>query len=85
MGHGVVNPPLDVQKYLPASVDSENYGHYEGQKEIDLHEAMRHATDLPTQHALMHDFEKSGLGGTLARRIAPDPKPVARHTEGTHV
>ena len=24
MGHGVVNPPLDVQKYLPASVDSEN-------------------------------------------------------------
>jgi hypothetical protein len=25
-----------VQKYLPASVDSENYGHYEDQKEIDL-------------------------------------------------
>jgi hypothetical protein len=24
MGHGVGNPPLDVQKYLPASVDSEN-------------------------------------------------------------
>jgi hypothetical protein len=36
MSHGVVNPPLDVQKYLPASVDSENYGHYEDQKEIDL-------------------------------------------------
>ena len=27
---------LDVQKYLPASVDSENYGHYEDQKEIDF-------------------------------------------------
>jgi len=66
MGHGVVNPPLDVQKYLPASVDSENYGRYEDQKEIDLDEAMLHAADLPTQHALMHDFEKSGLGGTLA-------------------
>jgi peptide/nickel transport system substrate-binding protein len=36
-GHGVVNPPLDVQKYLPASVDSENYGHYEDQKEIDIY------------------------------------------------
>ena len=35
-GHGLANPPLDVQKYLPASVDSENYGHYEDQKEIDL-------------------------------------------------
>jgi hypothetical protein len=69
---------LDVQKYLPVWVDSENYGHYEDQKKIDLDEAMLHAADLPTQHALMHDFEKSGLGGTLARRIAPDPKPVVR-------
>jgi hypothetical protein len=67
MSHGVVNPPLDVQKYLPASVDSENYEHYEDQKEIDLYEATLHAADLSTQHDLMHDFEKSGLGGTLAR------------------
>jgi hypothetical protein len=49
-GHGVVNPPCDVQKYLPASV-SENYGHYEDQREIDLYEAMLHAADLPTQRA----------------------------------
>src|ERR1700676_4035198 len=28
-GYGIVNPPLDVQKVLPGSVDSENYGHYE--------------------------------------------------------
>ena len=35
-GHGLANPPLDVEKYLSASVDSENYGHYEDQKEIDL-------------------------------------------------
>lgn len=34
-GHGLANPPLDVEKYLPASVDSENYGYYEDQKEID--------------------------------------------------
>jgi hypothetical protein len=29
---GLANPLLDVQKYLPASVDSENYGHYEDQR-----------------------------------------------------
>src|SRR5580704_11635932 len=46
-GHGLANPPLDVQKYLSASVDSENYGDYEDQKEIDLYEAMLHAAELP--------------------------------------
>ena len=35
-GHGLANPPLDVEKYLPAFVDSENCGHYDDQKEIDL-------------------------------------------------
>jgi hypothetical protein len=39
-------PRRSMQKYLPASVDSENYGHYEDQKEIDLYEAMLHAADL---------------------------------------
>ena len=76
-GHGLANPPLDVQKYLSASVDSENYGDYEDQKEIDLYEAMLHAADLPTQRALMHDFEKSGLGGTLARQKAPEGRASA--------
>jgi hypothetical protein len=57
-----------VQKYLPASVDSETYGHYEDQEEIDLYEAMLHAADSPdAARSEGHDFEKSGLGGTLAR------------------
>ena len=29
-GHGIVNPLLDVQKELPASVSAESYGGYEG-------------------------------------------------------
>jgi peptide/nickel transport system substrate-binding protein len=33
----VVNPLLDVGKYLPHSVSSENYGNYDDQLEIDLY------------------------------------------------
>src|ERR1700688_2851873 len=31
-GYGIVNPPLDVQKAMPGSIASENYGHYEDAK-----------------------------------------------------
>ena len=41
----VVNPLLDVGKYLPHTVFTENYGNYEDQKEIDLYEQMLHETD----------------------------------------
>ena len=34
----VVNPLLDVGKFLPHSVYTENYGNYEDQKEIDLYQ-----------------------------------------------
>jgi len=40
-GHGFVNPLLDVQKALPASVDSENYGNYDDPQEVDLYEKIR--------------------------------------------
>ncbi|MGC2199032.1 MAG: ABC transporter substrate-binding protein [Stellaceae bacterium] len=57
-GHGMVNPLLDVQKILPASFDSENYGHYEDAAAVDRYEKMLHETDLDKQRALMYDFEK---------------------------
>ena len=44
-GHGMVNPLLDVQKALPASVDSENYGNYEDPQEVDLYEKLLHELD----------------------------------------
>jgi len=57
-GHGVVNPPLDVQKVLPASVTPANYGQYQDQREIDLYQRMLRETDFTKQRGLMRDFEK---------------------------
>jgi peptide/nickel transport system substrate-binding protein len=57
-GYGNVNPPLDVQKALPASVDSENYGHYEDNAEVDLYQQMLRETNAARQRALMRQFEK---------------------------
>ena len=54
----VVNPLLDVGKYLPHTVFNENYGNYEDQKEIDLYEQMLHETDPAKQRGLMREFEK---------------------------
>ncbi|MGH7064262.1 MAG: ABC transporter substrate-binding protein, partial [Stellaceae bacterium] len=56
--HSVVNPAMDVQKMLPGSVDSENYGGYEDPKEVQLYNAMLRETDPAKQHALMYDFSK---------------------------
>ena len=60
-GHGLVNPLLDVQKALPASVDSENYGNYDDPQEIDLYEKLLRETDPEQQRALMRSFEKHVL------------------------
>ena len=57
-GHGFVNPLLDIQKVLPASVDAENYGHYEDAAAVDLYEKMLHETDPARQRDLMRQFEK---------------------------
>jgi len=57
-GHGFVNPLLDIQKVLPASVDAENYGHFEDATEIDLYEKLLHETDPAQQRVLMRGFEK---------------------------
>jgi peptide/nickel transport system substrate-binding protein len=59
--NSVVNPLLDVQKYLPHSVFTENYGNYDDQPEIDLYQKMLHETDSAKQRALMRDFEKRVL------------------------
>ena len=57
-GHGMVNPLLDIQKALPASVDSENYGNYDDPKEVDLYDRMLREMDPGRQRALMRQFEK---------------------------
>jgi peptide/nickel transport system substrate-binding protein len=57
-GHGIVNPLLDVQKELSASVSSENYGDYEDPKALDIYNRMLRETDPKKQHELMFEFEK---------------------------
>jgi peptide/nickel transport system substrate-binding protein len=54
----VVNPLLDVQRYLPSSVYAANYGNFEDPEEIDLYDKMLRETDPAKQRALMRDFEK---------------------------
>ena len=57
-GHGFVNPLLDVQKFLPASVDAENYAQYEDPTEVALYQQMLHETDPIKQRLEMRHFEK---------------------------
>ena len=56
--HGVPNPLLDVQAFLPASVYTANYGNFEDPKEVDLYNQLLRETDFPKQRMLMRDFEK---------------------------
>jgi ABC-type transport system substrate-binding protein len=56
--HGLVNPLLDVQKFLPESVDAENYAHYQDDKEVALYQQMLHETDPAKQRVLMRRLEK---------------------------
>src|SRR3984893_18718757 len=76
--NSVVNPLMDVQKYLPGSVFAENYGHFEDQPEIDLYERMVREVDPAKQRALMREFERyvldtkaHGLAITYWNRIVP--------------
>jgi len=71
----VVNPLLDVGKFLPRSVYAENYGNYEDQKEIDLYQQMLRETDLTKQRALMREFEKYVLDGSVREVLQ---KPLRR-------
>jgi len=54
----VVNPVLDVQKYLPRSVYTENYGNFDDPREIELYQQMLHETDPAKQRSVMREFER---------------------------
>jgi len=57
-GHGMVNPLLDLQKALPATVASENYGNYDDPQEVAIYDKMLHETDPARQRQQMREFEK---------------------------
>jgi peptide/nickel transport system substrate-binding protein len=57
-GYGIVNPLMDIQKFLPASIDGENYARYEDKEAVALYDKLLHETDPAKQRAAMRDFEK---------------------------
>ena len=54
----VVNPILDVQKYLPHELFVENYGYYKDPVAADIYDKMLHERDEARQRVLMRAFEK---------------------------
>src|SRR3954465_1065582 len=59
--HGVPDPVLDIQRYLPGSVFNGNYAQFEDPDEVALYEKMLHETDPVRQRALMREFERDVL------------------------
>jgi peptide/nickel transport system substrate-binding protein len=55
----VVNPLLDVQRYLPSY--AANYGQFEDPQAVDLYDKMLRETDAAKQRQLMRAFEKHVL------------------------
>jgi peptide/nickel transport system substrate-binding protein len=56
--NSIVNPVLDTQKYLPHSINGENFGYYDDPTLVDLYEKMFHETDPAKQRTLMRAYEK---------------------------
>jgi peptide/nickel transport system substrate-binding protein len=59
--HSIINPVIDVQPWLPQSLNKANYGYYEDPKEAEIYDKWLHATDLKEQKALAHQFVKHVL------------------------
>ena len=55
----MVNPLLDVQRYLPTY--GANYGQFEDKEALDVYNKMLRETDFTKQRALMRAFEKHVL------------------------
>src|SRR5947209_14493758 len=64
----VVNPLLDIAKFLPHTVYPENYGGYEDQKEIDLYQKLLRETDATKQRALIREFRSEEHTSELQSR-----------------
>ena len=61
----VVNPLLDVQRYLPPDVYSGNFGQFKDPQEVAIYDKMLRETDFNKQRALMRQYEKRVLDGQV--------------------
>ena len=69
--NSVVNPLIDVQKYLPHDVFPENYGQYEDKEAAGIYNKMLEETDAATQRTLMRAFEKRVLDTEAHAMVMP--------------
>jgi peptide/nickel transport system substrate-binding protein len=58
----IVNPLLDVQRYLPPNVYAGNYSRSEDRQSIGIYDKMLRETDATKQRQLMRAFEKHAIG-----------------------
>jgi peptide/nickel transport system substrate-binding protein len=56
--NSIINPVIDIQKYLPRSVFTENYGNFDDPHEVELYQQILHETDPAQQRGLIRGFEK---------------------------
>lgn len=68
---GLVNPLMDVGKFLPHAVYEENYGNYDDQQDIDLYQALLHENDPVKQRVLMRDYETYVLDTAAHALVLP--------------
>jgi peptide/nickel transport system substrate-binding protein len=54
---GVVNPLMDVAKFLPKTEYPENFGNYDDPVAVDLYRKMLHETDTAKRRELMRAYE----------------------------
>ena len=54
----IVNPLLDIQKYLPRTVYTENYGNFDDPHEIELYDRVLRETDPARQRTAMRELER---------------------------
>jgi peptide/nickel transport system substrate-binding protein len=67
----VVNPLMDIAKFLPHSFYAENYGNYDDQNEVALYQALLHETDPAKQRAMIREFEKYVLDNQAHMLMTP--------------
>ena len=67
--NAIVNPAADVSTYLPASVNSRNYGYYEDPQLLDTYNKMLRETDPEKQKELMFQYRQAAAGRRGAHRL----------------
>ena len=78
---GLVNPVMDVGKFLPHAVYTENYGNYEDQKDIDLYQQLLHEADPAVSYTHLDVYKRQVLRSLFKSKVCMD-MPMAQCRRG---